>query len=634
MKHFFRKRMGALLLAVVVGMTSLGTVTTAAAKEGSASEHFIDFSFPFDFLFFHFGEDEKTMTKEELEAERDHLREVSMMAEKAAGFQMVYEYQMETPQMVSTLDLSVCKGAGTFAFADPQFVPEKGVSVCEVIFTPAHVQAFDYEQMLGWDAVTQTLRRYVEVTCMSFLANEEEVKIEAEIMAGSEIVPEDADIPEAAPDGEMSETVPEVTPGDAEQEATPQVTPSETAPETIPGETKPETTPQVTPSEDTPETLPQVTPGTTQPDTLPEDNTAADAVDKIPENVPETNKEGVIVSRPMINLIPEINSIPELVTPSATPEPTPTPKPYVTAPIMQGILAETGVPIIEKDDKVKAFETAVLGLPQDADASEVMAQMLSLTREYESMTGIQKNAVGSDVLAKLEELQAQMAVYNHESNGVTVSGSIPWFVQLRVALGNDTDTYVPTGLETIVPYEMCLWNLLTDSEYVLGGGQKVTLSMAVPEAIHLYDGLTIVHYMDETHYEYIELQIVGDTLSFETASFSPFNIAGSTVLVGGKTETNTSGSNSSVSNKEDAKPTPKPSGNSDSRQETQTQNRDNGKDDKNKQESTSSGTAVKTGDSSAVSQFVIIALGAVILILLCVLVIKRSRKTDESEDQI
>ena len=593
----FRKRIHALILAVVLAVTTFASVCTVAAGSSVSGSTVIDFSFPFDFLLFCFGDAEKEMTEEELELQRDVLREQSQKVEKEAGLTFVYEYAMETPVAIGTLDMSGCKGPGTFVFANPDLVPEKGVTVCEFIFTPSDVNAFEYEKMLGWDKQTNTLRRYAEVICSSLAALEEEV-------TDAPVKEEESVIPNAVVKD------PEVTP-----EVTPEATP-ETTPEATP-EVTPETTPEATP-EVTPETTPEVTPETT------------------PEVTPEVPLEGTLnFHKTAHNLVPEITTVPEAVTPTPEVIMTPTPEPVVTVPVNPGSSIENGVQLLEKDEAVVAFEEQVMSFPEGDMTVEKIQVLVDLTHVYEEMTAKQQDALSSDALNKLLGLQEEAALVNHTSNGVTVTGNLPWYVELVVVLGNDTDTYVPTGLETIVPYEMCLWNLLTDSEYVLGGGEKVTLSMAVPENVHLYDGLTIVHYMDETHYEYIELTITGDIMSFETASFSPFNVAGSTVIVGGKPSGNTSKPSGSVTTKpsDSSKPsdkdesTTKPSTNKPSNNKPSTNKPSNNKPSSSKPSGTTG--PVKTGDTANISQFIFIGAGAVVLVVICILLLKRSKKEEE-----
>lgn len=634
----FRKRLSAFMLALLLAVTTLGSVTTVSADSTSGGS-LIDFSIPFDFLFFHFGNDADEMTEEDLEAERDRLREQSMKAEKAAGLKLVYEYTMETPEALSSLDLSGCKGEGTFRFANPEFVPEKGVTVCEFIFTPDNVKKYDYDLMLGWDEDTQTLRRYAEVVCSSLAALEEEVTDEPQeedsVIPDAVVTTPGEENPEGTPTPDVTEApegtgTPEGTPtpdvtGTPETTPTPDVTgvPEETG---TPEETQ---TPDVTEAPESTET-PEATPTPDATETPKETGT--------PEATPDTTVSDENVSKPGNNLIPEITTIPGAVTPTPVPEATPTPAPVVTAPINPGSSAENGVQIIEKDDTVKAFESQVLAFEEGEMTAERMASLISLTNAYEALTEEQKNAVASDVMNKLSSLQDTAAEVNHTSNGVTVSGNVPWYVQLKVTVGNDTDTYEPTGLETIVPYEMCLWNIITDSEYKLAGGEKVTLTMAVPENIHLYDGLTIVHYMDETHYEYIELKITGETMSFETASFSPFNVAGSTILVGGKPSGSSTSSNNSSSNTGTTSSTTKPSSSQSSSSSSTSQSSSSSS--KTNTSSSNSGSTVKpvtntssntvkTGDNANISRYIMIGLGAAVLVVLCVMLVVRSKKDNE-----
>ena len=72
------------------------------------------------------------------------------------------------------------------------------------------------------------------------------------------------------------------------------------------------------------------------------------------------------------------------------------------------------------------------------------------------------------------------AAYNHTQLGVSVYGNLPWYVQFRVKL-TDVGKKEENGLKVLVPYELTLWNLYTDSVYTLPEGETVTVTMPVPD---------------------------------------------------------------------------------------------------------------------------------------------------------
>ena len=84
----------------------------------------------------------------------------------------------------------------------------------------------------------------------------------------------------------------------------------------------------------------------------------------------------------------------------------------------------------------------------------------------------------------------------------------------------------------ITPYDMVLWDLMSDTEYSLNG-QQVKVTIPAPDK-EIYTQLVIVHYMDDGSVEYITPVYNNDgTMSFITTSFSPYNLAG-TKIAGSK----------------------------------------------------------------------------------------------------
>ena len=584
MRKTYKARVGAVLLASMLAVSSLSSVpASAAAQEEKRAAKLASAT--------------ETVLKTEEDIQNERM-------EKETGLAYVKEFTMETPDALSSLDLTKCKGPGTFAFEKPEYIPEKGVSNCILIFTPKDVNAHQYNQLKGWDEETKTVRRNVAVICTSLkLAEEEAAKEESQ---APEVSPEATAVPEANPEvTKVPETSPEAT-------EAPEVT----------------KTPEAT-------EVPEATKGP-EAEKVPEATKAPEAT-KTPEitKAPETTGEAAETPKEE----PEVTKAPEAAT---VPETTEVPE---TAEKDSEKTEETHV----KTEAVTAVEAKIQALALENYTQECVDAVIEATRAINALSEEEYAAVDAAAVKKLLTAQETAGTFNRVSNGVKVTGNIPWYVALQVTVGNDTESYVPTGLETIVPYDMKLWNRMDDCKYELPAGEKVILTMAVPENMDLYNGLTIVHYMDENHYEYIELRISGDKMSFATSSFSPFNVAGSTVLVGGKqpssgnstsagsssggnngtgsstssgnastgssstgnTSTgNTAGGSSSTGNSSSGQSTSgSSSGSSGSGKTNTTTNRKNNV------------IAAQTGDNAETAKYLVIAAGAAIVCIICIAVI-------------
>lgn len=135
------------------------------------------------------------------------------------------------------------------------------------------------------------------------------------------------------------------------------------------------------------------------------------------------------------------------------------------------------------------------------------------------------------------EEKAPIGNLEDASTGIKVDGDfLPPYVDLRVSRITDVDEIEEADIEAILKsYEITLWNLKTDEEYVVPEGKKVTVMIPVPQGAQLYESLIIAHYMEEKgEYEYFvagkNLNIVDGYLVFETASFSPFNVGGNQLV--------------------------------------------------------------------------------------------------------
>ena len=129
--------------------------------------------------------------------------------------------------------------------------------------------------------------------------------------------------------------------------------------------------------------------------------------------------------------------------------------------------------------------------------------------------------------------KAALAEENHSANGITVSGiDLPYYVQFRVASGDDYEFTNESEANVFQSYEFELWDLKNDTEYEVPDGEYVSVTVPV-KAGYSY---TIEHLLDSGAMETIVPSVDGSTMIFSTHSFSPFGIAGSKTLVGEEIE--------------------------------------------------------------------------------------------------
>lgn len=261
-----------------------------------------------------------------------------------------------------------------------------------------------------------------------------------------------------------------------------------------------------------------------------------------PEPTPEVTPEPTVEPTPEVTPEPTVEPTPEVTpeptvepTPEVTPGPTVEPTPEVTP---EPVPEEPAKPALTPEEIAKAEQVQIQidYLPTEVTAVAVVEAIIDATASYQSLSEAQKGCLAQGTYEKLLSAQERAAIFNRQSNGVTIEGDIPWYVQFRVELRNeqeDTSVLEAYNVDTfITPYDMTLWDLMRDTEYKLNG-QQVKVTIPAPDK-ELYTQLVVVHYLDDGSVEYITLVYNEDgTMSFITTSFSPYNIAG-TKIAGSK----------------------------------------------------------------------------------------------------
>ncbi|MGI6071059.1 MAG: hypothetical protein ACOYBE_11655 [Blautia sp.] len=280
----------------------------------------------------------------------------------------------------------------------------------------------------------------------------------------------------------------------------------------------------------------------------------------------------------------------------------------------------------ETEDSVPEEEKALEEEPQPTPSEELPETPMDLVEETERPQSV------SDDMSPEE--QAAVAAANHTCQGITVSAEfLPWYVQFRVSDGSGFGFTNTDEASTFQAYEFQLWDLLNDTEYQIPAGETVQVTMPV---IAGYE-YSIQHILPDGSTETIIPNVYGDTLVFSTSSFSPFGIAGSKPLVGGdiagsgygtgsnSSSTTTPGSTSS-SGSQNTTPTEKPSVNTGSNSNGSSSQKSGSN------QNASSAKPAQTGDNTNVMPFVIIGLGALLVIAAVALSILGKKRNSSSKD--
>lgn len=189
--------------------------------------------------------------------------------------------------------------------------------------------------------------------------------------------------------------------------------------------------------------------------------------------------------------------------------------------------SHTRIPTEEPISNFDTFIEMVYSLQVESRAD--ISSVVEAAKIYDALSDNERGQVTKEAYNLLIQAQNTAGVWNHAHNSVSVSGNLPWYVQFTAEINNSRDS--GDNSKIIVPYDLKLWDMYRNTEYVLGQGEKVTVTMPVPDT-DLSNGLTIYHYKADGTTEVLHPVINGDTMSFETSSFSPFDVAGGTLLAG------------------------------------------------------------------------------------------------------
>ena len=613
-------------------------------------------------------------------------------AKKAGQVTMNSQVTIASPEAWNSFDFAAAgfSGEGSFAWAS-QTAPEEYQTTVQVIFTPADTKNYDYSKVEGWDAAKGAVIRNVEVTVESLKPSEP---------ASSEGDTGENNTQEQTPPEETVE-VPE-TPEEQEPEETVPVAGSVTVPgeitlskpediknfdfgkagfagegsfaweeETVPTAYETEIKVVFTPSDIEGKDYSQVEGWDAQKnqvirtvkvlvESLKEDsntdNAPADNTDKDKDNEKENGESGD-------------NTKEDADTEQGKQDQTGSDQ--ENASDQDNIEDQTENPDTEEKDPGTAEEDQ--GTSNDQKEEEQESQESSNDQEKETSkdeeASREENTQETDedfVQAEegktgevAQEIPQAIPVGSliDENTGVRVEGDfLPYYVDLQVSYNDELDQLPDAGIGQILSaYEIKLWDLKENEEYKIPEGNKVRVMIPLPENADSFSQLSIAHYLGNSEYEYYTLPteeypgnltiitIEGiEYLTFETASFSPFNVGGSQLVgpgtqlpqsgsssqnTGNNSSSGTSAGTSSTGNSQTGSSSSgqsviQPSGNSGSQTSTSSsQSRKTG----NQSSSSKVTRVVKTGDNAPIILYAATAAAALILAAVTFIIGKKKR---------
>ena len=321
-----------------------------------------------------------------------------------------------------------------------------------------------------------------------------------------------------------------------------------------------------------------------------------------PEVTETPEKEAEITENPEATDTPEVTEVPDAIeTPEITESPEVTENPEIT----------------EIPDATETPE--VTATPETTPAADKDNIFDGKQKKISKDARPQK---AEDNLT--EEEKEEMASQNHSCNGISVSGiNLPWYVQFRVASGENYEFTNEEAANLFKSYEFELWDTKNNTEYEIPDGEYLSVTVPVKAG---YD-YTIEHLLDSGAMETIVPSVEGSTMVFSTHSFSPFGIAGSKALIGEDIEDKNYGTGDSTdSSTTSVTATPAAdSSNASTGSETQVTDQQETADssdnsasdtatDSEESNNSSSTKAVSTGDNTPILPFVLLGIAAIAII--------------------
>ena len=208
---------------------------------------------------------------------------------------------------------------------------------------------------------------------------------------------------------------------------------------------------------------------------------------------------------------------------------------------------------VNKNPEERAIEE-ITTVTNEISSSSDVDEIISATNAYNNLSDDQKDLVTN--LDELNAAQKSAGVFNHSSDGITVTG-IDWYIKLVVTSLNDDEEAIEElnghldRKELINLYDIKLYDMLKNEVYKVPYGQEVTVTIPCPENISDYENIMVVHENSAGGIEYLDVNITSGTAQFKTTSFSKFGIAGKKIPLASNKLTDATVSVSSLVENED-----------------------------------------------------------------------------------
>ena len=625
-------------------------------------------------------------------------------AKKAGQVTMNSQVTIASPEAWNSFDFAAAgfSGEGSFAWAS-QTVPEEYQTTVQVIFTPADTKNYDYSKVEGWDAAKGAVIRNVEVTVES-LKPSEPASSEGDTGENNtqeQTPPEETvEVPETPEEQEPEETVPvagSVTvPGEITLSKPEDIKnfdfgkagfagegsfawEEETVPTAYETEIKVVFTPSDIEGKDysqvegwdaqknqvirTVKVLVESLKEDSNTDNAPADNTDKDNEKENGESGDNTKEDADTEQGKQDQTgSDQENASDQDNIEDQTENPDTEEKKPGTAEEDQGTSNDQKEEDQEsqessngQEEEAPKDEESSNGQEGEAPKDEESSQEENTQETDEDF--IQAEAGKTGEVAQEIPQAIPVGSLIDENTGVRVEGDfLPYYVDLQVSYNDELDQLPDAGIGQILSaYEIKLWDLKENEEYKIPEGNKVRVMIPLPENADSFSQLSIAHYLGNSEYEYYTLPteeypgnltiitIEGiEYLTFETASFSPFNVGGSQLVgpgtqlpqsgsssqnTGNNSSSGTSAGTSSTGNSQTGSSSSgqsviQPSGNSGSQTSTSSsQSRKTG----NQSSSSKVTRVVKTGDNAPIILYAATAAAALILAAVTFIIGKKKR---------
>lgn len=170
---------------------------------------------------------------------------------------------------------------------------------------------------------------------------------------------------------------------------------------------------------------------------------------------------------------------------------------------------------------------AINNLPSPVNDLNDVDEIIEASKWYNSLNDAQKaNITNADVLMKRQE---EAGAVLHRSNDVTIDGP-DWYIKLIVnPISSDMDAcariYKKLNSEYVLSlYDIYLWDTLNDVRYTPSGDQMYTITVPTPRLINFKNPTGVHENSNSGKISFMDLNFNGDTVSFETNSFSAMGI--------------------------------------------------------------------------------------------------------------